>query len=339
MTTMSDVARRAGVSRSTVSYALSGLRPISDETRRRITDAMDDLGYSPNALARGLASRRSGIIAMLYPLHERGVNLSGLDHIWAAADEARSAGYNMLLWTIPVEDIDELRHLTQQGLVEGVILMEVRQNDPRVRFLKDAGIPFSEIGVSGIEGDAPFVDTDFGQTARDSLEYLASLGHTSLAFVNHSKSTIESGYGLAVKTQDAVEAAAKELGIELWSIACAAQLRAGREAFSALIREHPEITAVVSVNEQALVGVMEAAADQGLRAPHDISVLSLLSSVETAEMTVPALTTMSPPAHEMGRRAMTYLLEALESGALAGSQTLVRSELTVRASTAPRRRD
>jgi DNA-binding LacI/PurR family transcriptional regulator len=339
MATMSDVAKKAGVSRSTVSYALSGVRPISEVTRRRITDAMRDLGYSPNALARGLASRRSGIIAMLYPLHERGVNLSGLDHIWAAADEARAARYNMLLWTVAVEDIDELRQLTQQGLVEGVLLMEVRQNDPRVAFLTDAGIPFSEIGISGIEGDAPYVDTDFDQTAHDSLEYLAALGHTSIAFMNHSQATIDSGYGPAVKAQKAMESAARALGLTLLSIACPSKFRAGREAFSDLLSKYPDITAIVSLNEQALVGAMEAASDRGLYAPKDYSVLSFLSSPETAEMSVPSITTMSPPRYEMGRRAMSSLLEALETGTTTGPQTLVPSELIERESTGPRRRD
>jgi DNA-binding LacI/PurR family transcriptional regulator len=335
--TMSDVADRAGVSRSTVSYALSGIRPISDETRRRIADAMHDLGYSPNALARALASRRSGIIAMLYPLLERGVNLSGLDHIWAAADEARSAGYNMLLWPVAAEDIDELQHLTQQGLVEGVLLMEVRQNDPRVRYLLEAEIPFSEIGISGIEGDAPYVDTDFEQTAHGSLAYLGSLGHTSIAFVNHPRSTIESGYGPAVRAQRAAEAAAEDLGLTLFSLACQPKFRAGREAFSALIVEQPDVTAVVSINEQALVGVLGAAGERGLHVPRDLSVMSLLSSAGTAEMTVPSLTTMSPPAYELGRKAMSSLLTALESGTRSGSQTLVPSVLTIRESTGPRR--
>ncbi|MDQ1549255.1 MAG: hypothetical protein QOD27_913, partial [Microbacteriaceae bacterium] len=288
MTTMSDVARLAGVSRSTVSYTLSGIRPISDEVRDRVHAAMRDLDYSPNALARGLASRRSGIIAMLYPLLERGISLSGRDHIWAAAEEARSAGYNMVLWTTAVDDIDGLGELVQQGLVEGVILMEVRHNDPRVAFLSDAGIPFSEIGRSCIEGVAPFVDTDFDQTAFDALAYLDELGHETVVFVNHPRSTIDSGYGLAVNFQAAMETAAQTLGIELLSIACDTQFRAGYDAFSELAAARPGISAIVSTNERALVGVMEAVRRLGLDVPRDLSVVAMLSSAETAESAIPA---------------------------------------------------
>jgi DNA-binding LacI/PurR family transcriptional regulator len=338
MATMSDVARKAGVSRSTVSYTLSGIRPISDDVRERVRAAMRELDYSPNALARGLASKRSGIIAMLYPLLERGVNLSGLDHIGAAAAQAREAGYNMLLWTTAVEDIDGLEELTQQGLVEGVILMEVRQNDPRVRFLTDAGIPFSSIGRSGLEGDAPYVDTDFDGTARDALAHLESIGHRAVAFINHSRSTIEKGYGLALKMQLAMETAALALELDLVSVACDPQFRAGSDAFVTLSRERPEVTAIVSVNEKALVGVVDGITRSGLAVPDDISIVALLSSVETAETSVPSLTTVSPPPHEMGREAMRYLVECLESGTRAGHQRLVPGQLVVRESTGAARR-
>jgi DNA-binding LacI/PurR family transcriptional regulator len=296
---------------------------------------MRDLDYSPNALARGLASRRSGIIAMLYPLLERGISLSGRDHIWAAAEEARTAGYNMLLWTTAIDDVDGLGELVQQGLVEGVILMEVRRNDPRVSFLSDAGIPFSEIGRSGNEGAAPYVDTDFNSTAVDALAYLDGLGHRTVVFVNHPRSTIDAGYGLAVNFQAAMESAAQTLGIELLSIACDTQFRAGYDAFTALATARPDVSAIVSTNERALVGVMEAASRLGREMPADLSVVALLSSAETAESAIPSLTTVSPPPYEMGRMAMASLLECLDSGVREGAQTLVASRLTVRESTGP----
>jgi DNA-binding LacI/PurR family transcriptional regulator len=330
---MSDVARKAGVSRSTVSYTLSGIRPISDDVQERVRAAMRELDYSPNALARGLASKRSGIIAMLYPLLERGVNSSGLHHIWAAAEQARAAGYNMLLWTTAVEDIDGLEELTQQGLVEGVILMEVRENDPRVRFLIDAGISFAGIGRSGLEGDAPYVDSDFDGTAWDALSYLKSLGHETIAFVNHSRSTIESGYGLALKVQQAMEKAALALDLDLVSVACDSQFRAGLDAYRTLSLDRPDVTAIVSVNEKALVGIMDGINRSGLAVPNDLSIVALLSSAETAETSVPSLTTVSPPPDEMGREAMRYLVECLDSDTRAGRQLLVPSQLVVREST------
>ncbi|MBN2472482.1 MAG: LacI family DNA-binding transcriptional regulator, partial [Anaerolineae bacterium] len=81
MPTMSDVARRAKVALSTVSYAINGTRPVSEATRQRVFDAMEELGYKPHALARGLASRRSRIIALLFPLSERGLGFTELEFV------------------------------------------------------------------------------------------------------------------------------------------------------------------------------------------------------------------------------------------------------------------
>jgi len=129
MPTMSDVAKRAGVALSTVSYALNGTRPVSTETRKRIFTAMDELGYRPHALARGLASKRSRIIALLFPTPERGLGFTELEFVTSAANAARDSGYNLLLWSSEIHDQDEMYHLTRQGLVDGVVVMEVCLED------------------------------------------------------------------------------------------------------------------------------------------------------------------------------------------------------------------
>jgi DNA-binding LacI/PurR family transcriptional regulator len=94
LATMADVARVAGVSRSTVSYVLSGTRPISDETRQQVLRAMKDLDYTPNALAQGLAGKRTGIIALIFPIGEVGFSLTDFEYIQAASEQARSDGYH-----------------------------------------------------------------------------------------------------------------------------------------------------------------------------------------------------------------------------------------------------
>jgi DNA-binding LacI/PurR family transcriptional regulator len=123
--TMIDVAKRAGVAVSTVSYAINGTRPISDETRQRVFEAMEELGYKPNVLARGLVSKRSRIIALLCPATDRGLGYTELGFVTSASETARENGYNLLLWSLDVNDTDELRQLIQQKLADGVIVMEV----------------------------------------------------------------------------------------------------------------------------------------------------------------------------------------------------------------------
>ena len=146
MPTMSDVAKRAGVAVSTVSYALNGTRPISEETRQRIFAVMEELGYQPHTLARGLASKRSRIIALLFPAPERGFGITELEFVTSGAEAARENGYHLVLWPSEMHDPNELRQLTQQGLADGVVVMEVHMNDERINLLRDIGFTFSMIG-------------------------------------------------------------------------------------------------------------------------------------------------------------------------------------------------
>ena len=166
MPTMHDVARRAKVSISTVSYAINGTRPISEETRQRIFAAMEELGYQPHALARGLASKRSRILALLFPTSERGMGSTDLEFIIGAADTARELGYNLVLWTSEINDEVELRQLLQQGLVDGVVLMEVHLHDTRIDYLRAVDFPFSIIGRCADLTGIAYADIDFEQTVR-----------------------------------------------------------------------------------------------------------------------------------------------------------------------------
>src|SRR5512144_187195 len=155
---MLDVAKRAGVSLSTVSYAINGTRPISEETQQRIFAAMDELGYRPHALARGLASKRSRILALVFPTFERGLGITELDFFTSAADTARINGYHLVLWSVDVHDSKELIELAQLGLVDGVILMEVHLHDERVELLQQLDFPFSMMGRCGQEQNINYAD-------------------------------------------------------------------------------------------------------------------------------------------------------------------------------------
>src|SRR5438874_12294900 len=142
---MADIARRAGVSLSTVSHAISGKRPISEETKQRIFQVMAELDYQPNALARGLATRRSKIIALLVPFLMKGLLEAQFEFVTSAAEAASNMGYSLVLWMSPPDDMAVLR-LTQQGFIDGMILMEIKLADSRVEMLKERNYPFSMIG-------------------------------------------------------------------------------------------------------------------------------------------------------------------------------------------------
>jgi DNA-binding LacI/PurR family transcriptional regulator len=338
MPTMLDVAKRAGVALSTVSYAINGTRPISEETRQRIFAVMDELGYRPHALARGLASKRSRIIALLFPVSERGLGITEFEFVTSAADAARENGYNLVLWPSEMHDLEELRRLAQQGLVDGMIVMEVCLDDERIDLLREIDFPFSMIGRCADADGLGYVDIDFEQTVRETVSYLADLGHTSIAFLNQSQSVFDTGYGPAVRTQVGFERAAEAAGLRGVTRFCHAAPQAGYEAFNALLAECLDLTAIVAMNERAVPGIMQAVADRGWSVPDDFSLVGVVSSAHVAEMTVPPLTTADAPAAELGRMGAELLIQQLEAQEHSAVQELLPCRLVVRGSSGPCRR-
>ncbi len=334
---MLDVAKRANVALSTVSYALNGTRPISEETRQRIFAAMEELGYRPHALARGLASKRSRIIALLFPALERGLGFTELEFVTSASDAARENGHNLILWPSEMHDPNELRQFTRQGLVDGVIVMEVHLNDERVNLLREIGFPFSLIGRCADTTGVCYADIDFDQTAQDAVRYLSGLGHTHIAFLNQSQSTFEAGYGPAVRIQAGFEQAVQDARLTGVTRFCRAAPGAGYEAFNELLAGYPDLTALVSMNERAIPGVLQAIADRGWRIPDDFSLVVVVSSPRVAEMMMPPLTTTDVPSAELGRLAVELLIEQLEEEQDV-RQVLVPCRFVVRGSSGPCRR-
>ncbi len=311
MPTMLDVAKRAKVSLSTVSYALNGTRPISEKTRQRIRKAMEELGYRPHLLARGLASKRSRILAIIFPAIERGLGVTELEFVASAAHTASKRGYHLVVWSAETNDPNELDQLTRQGLVDGVILMEVHINDLRVNLLRQTHFPFTMIGRCDDDRDG-YVDIDFKQTMDEALQYLAKLGHTHIAYLNQSQAAFEAGYGPVLRTQAAFDEAIRSCGLQGVTRFCPPSPQAGYETFKALIEEHPDLTAVITMNDRANPGIMRALAERKWNIPRDFSIVAIVSSVRMAEMMVPTLTTMEPPSTELGRIATELLINHLE---------------------------
>lgn len=335
MATMQDVAKLANVSLSTVSYALSGTRPISRETRERIEAAMAELGYQPNASARALASRRSRTLALIYPATEAGLGGTVAEFVRSASATAREQGYHLVLWPFSPDQAAEIRDLAQQGMADGVLLMEVAMEDPRVEALHEAGVPFTMIGRTREPEGLPYVDIDFDRTTEDAVAHLADLGHARIGFLNHSESSAVAGYGPTLRAADGFAAAMHRRGLEPHQVLCDESPVAGRAAVGQLLDEEPGLTALVLMNEVATFGAVAELHDRGYVVPRDMSVLSIVTSPGVGAMTNPPLTTMHAPGSELGRLGVQALLTLLEGSDGAVSPVLISCRFEAGASTGP----
>ncbi|MEU8263857.1 LacI family DNA-binding transcriptional regulator [Micromonospora sp. NPDC048999] len=337
MATMQDVARLARVSVSTVSYALTGARPISQATRQKVLAAMAELDYQPNAMARGLASRRSHIIGLLLPVDERGLGATETAFVTGAAAAASTAGYHLVLSPVGVNDLDELRRLASQRMLDGALLMEVQLADPRVAVLQEVGVPLVLIGRTENPTGLSYVDIDFDHTVRDAVDHLVGLGHRRIVYVNHSAAALAHGYGPALRTRDAFTAAMAGYGLEPVMIPAEDSAAGGRTALGAAFARAPDLTAVLAMNESAVFGILGALAGRGLSVPDDVSVVSMVTSPQVAELATPALTAMTSPGSALGRIAVEALLRHLDTGSGEIHQQLLPCTLEVRGSSGPPR--
>lgn len=330
---MADVARIAGVSRSTVSYALSGVRPIATETRDRILRAMSDLGYTPNLLAQGLAGKRTGIVSLIFPVGEQGMSVTEFEYVQGAAEQARLDGYHLLLWPMDADELGEMQRIVAQGLVDGILLMEVRSFDERIPVLLDTGVPFVSIGRPTDDAGLAFVDADFEAMGDLAVSHLAGLGHTEIGLVTHSQESLDVGYGPMVRSWDAVAASASRLGVTVRLFPTASTLAGGRDVFEQILETAPETTGLVMINEAATAGLLGAAAKNGWRVPERLSLVAINTSAGSAERFMPALTTASAEPKAMGREAAQFLSRRVRGEGTDALQWLAEPVLTLREST------
>lgn len=286
--TMREVAEAAGVSIATVSFVVNDSKRVAPETRRKIEDAMARLGFRRNSVARALASRRTRIVALVYPAMEHKLGGSAMEFITSAARTAGEAGYHLVLWPVS-NDADELTELVGQGLVDGVLLMEVQLEDARVEVLRATQTPFALIGRSADLTGLVYVDIDFDRTMEQAVDHLYGLGHRHLVLVTGSQADASfRSYGPYVRAADAYRRLAAERGFAVVVLECGQDTDGGRAVAEEIVSTRPWTTGVLVLNEFAAPGLVSGLLRHGLRVPDDVSVLSVLTSTEMSTLVDPA---------------------------------------------------
>jgi DNA-binding LacI/PurR family transcriptional regulator len=336
MTTIVDVAKRAGVAVSTVSYALSGTRPISEATRQRIQKAVDELGYHPNKLARGLVSKRTKIVSLMYPALSCNLDDVQLDFVAGAAAAATKFGYSLLLWTSCYED-EEIVRFINESMLDGLILMEVRLHDTRVELLHKMNFPFSMIGHCEKNEGLSFVDIDFVELLKQAVQHLAQLGHQKIAFISYPKRANDGGFGYVQRAHFGFMSEVEKLGLMGIIKDCEISPEDGYEATLSLLKENPLITSLIVTNEAVYSGAIRAIQSLGLRIPEDISTIVHMSTRLTNRYS-PSITSMDMPAYEMGRLGVEMLIKRLEDKDVLPMQVLIPAEIHIRQTTGPCKR-
>ena len=326
MVKISDVARHAGVSPSTVSYVLSGKRSISEQTRRRVMDSVRALGYRPHAGARALASNRSNVIALVVPLRS-GIHVPVVMQMAiSAVTTARTYDHDVLLLTQD-EGIGGLERVAGTALVDALIVMDVELHDVRLPVLRSLDRPSVLIGFPADPAGLTCIDLDFEAAGAACADHLADLGHREIALIGAPPAVYERGTGFAERTKAGFQRAAGERGVRAVVRPCDPE--AVRSTAAGLLRDHPGLTGVVIHNEPAVEPLLTAFRAAGRRVPDDLSMIAIAPD-ELAERL--GLTSIAIPAEEVGKQAVALLMAKLEGHDVPGG-TLLPPRLVVRRST------
>lgn len=330
--TIRDVARTSGVSYSTVSRVLSGYEFVKEDTRTRVMEAVEQLGYVANLPARSLAGGNSRIIGLLVPNLDNsyvGTIAQGIDQALARAN------YDLLLYTTHRHPSKESYYVNDipNGLAEGLLLVAPLIPAAYLDLLREQDFPYVLIDQADATENSNVVEATNWQGAYEATRYLIDLGHTRIAFIKGSPA-IRSGIDRLLGYRAALADCDIPIREELIGEGDYQQQTAYETAKCLLQTVHPRPTAIFGSNDLAAFGAMDAARECGLQIPDDISIVGF-DDIPQTSLVYPKLTTVRQPLEQMGKVAVKMLLERIENPSHPPQRVVLATQFIIRDSCAP----
>ncbi|WP_282939812.1 substrate-binding domain-containing protein [Paenibacillus sp. RC67] len=325
--TIKDVAKAADVSVATVSRVLHNLAGYSDKTRQKVMRAVEELGYQPNAIARGLVNKRTQTIGVLFP----DVSSSFSSDILRGIEEiAQEKGFSVIVCNTAEEGKRTMKYLQvlREKQVDGIVFTSEVLKDEYFQAIKEMRVPVILVNTMSQKFMIPYVKVDDRQAAYHATDYLIQKGHREIAMLTGSMKDQIAGF----PRFDGYRQALADNGIEFDEsrVACGDfELESSRKAMKKLLAEASPFTALFAASDEMAIGAMRAALEQGLKIPDDISIIGY-DDLKFARMVYPPLTTIHQPLTAMGRLASEKLITLIEEGSTQVSSSIVSHHLVER---------
>jgi LacI family transcriptional regulator len=330
--TLQDIADRLGISVPTVSRALAGYSDIADETRMRVLQAAEQMGYRPNVSARRLQQQRTETLGFVIPTH--GPRFSDpffSELLTGIGNEAAEQEYDLLVST-RAPGRDELKtyeRMVMEQRVDGMLVVRTRHQDQRIAYLLKRSFPFVAFGRSNLEADFPHLDVDGKEGMREITQHLIDLGYRRIAYINAPVDLVFASHRLAGYKE---ALAANDIPCDKTLVFVGALTeRSGHRAATHLLAQDPRPDAIAACNDLMALGAISAARKLGLTVGHDLAVTGF-DDVPLAAHAHPPLTTVRQPIYTIGRRICRMLIRILETSRVEDRQVLLKPKLIIRAS-------
>ncbi len=332
--TLKDIAQKSGYSVTTVSRALAGYSDVNEQTRQHITEIAHALGYQPNLLARQFRNQRTQTLGLIIPAYDYTFSTGFYSQLMLGIGDAASLEHYDLLISAQEPGDSEMaayRRMVAGNRVDGMIIARTRQQDARIRYLKEQDHPFVVSGRSAPdeESDFPYIDVDSQAGIYTVVQHFVELGHRDIglilpapdmAFTEYRHEGYRRGLmeaGLPYRPEYVVN------GDLWWS--------GGFQGTQSLLDRHPELTAIIACNDLMALGAMSAIQGRGLQVGRDVAVAGF-DDIPAAEYAYPPLTTVHQPIYEIGQRLVRMLIGIITATPPQETQVLLPSKLIVRAS-------
>lgn len=328
--TLNDIAKKAGVSLATVSLALNGSNKVNKDTKNRIKKIAEELNYVPNARARALVKKSTKTIGLVIP---EVVNPFFAELAQSIKDYVRSQDFNVILCSTDYQSEEELRYINmfRSGQVDGAIFacagdLMAEHNDLIIKLVKE-NIPVVYVDRDGLNHDLiPIVKSDIYHAAYQAADYLISLGHKNLGFIGQSVERL-SGVKSALKNQG-LEIKEKNIYYDYL------KMEGGYAAGEKIAARDEKPEAVVCLNDEMAIGVIQALIAKDVKVPEEISVVGI-DNIKMANFYNPSLTTVNIPVSKMGEKAAEILMKKITGKTLSPKEKffIFPTKLVIRDST------
>jgi LacI family transcriptional regulator len=334
---LKDVAQAAGVAINTASSILNARKDswASEETKKKVRDAAERLGYTPNRLARGLSLGKFNTIGLIIPNLQ---NPFYSELVAAIETELIQHDYELIIEDTRLDFRREQECLSKitNRQIDGIIINPINPDifKSHLEPLNKAGTPVIVLGGPPENSGLGSIQVNMDESVNEAFSHLADLGHRNIGFVFHDLAPHEKATPRVARFKKAL----KQYDLKSSSdfiVQCKPTLADARNAFAAMLKQHPKSvlpTAFVCLNDLLAIGAMRAAAESSLKIPHDISFIGV-DNIPLAEFLPVSLTTIAQPIHEMAVHAVNAVLEIAKTP----SKTILSSTLIIRESTGPAR--
>lgn len=325
MARIDEVAKAAGVSISTVSYALSGKRPVSAATRRRIEEAVQQLGYQANAGARMLAGNRTQIFALTEPFRADTHAPTHMAFVLGSSIAARRVGYDILLLT-DAEASAGMQRVASSGLVDGIIVLDVAPDDDRVALARSIDIPTVFIGIPDEQDGLVCVDFDFEGAAVLAVDRLVESGHRRIGMLGHPEQTYRLS-NFPPRARDGFLSRTEAEGLDPIFVPIETTAHAALDRLLSA-----GVTGIIlQTTQEAHVEVVQELSRRGLRVPTDISLISVGATFDVDAFGTPldAIPLVPQPSCD---RAVELIMQLLEDPTRPAGVHLIEPSYTERGS-------